>query len=73
MDNANLSCQTQSSSQSIAEATSMSNQLTFMFSYAPQIFKAIGLTGNSIDLLATGVVGVINFFSTIPAIMFLDR
>ncbi|KAF4628363.1 hypothetical protein G7Y89_g9789 [Cudoniella acicularis] len=41
--------------------------------YAPQIFKAIGLTGNSIDLLATGVVGVINFFSTIPAIMFLDR
>lgn len=41
--------------------------------YAPQIFTAIGLTGNSVDLLATGVVGVINFFSTIPAIMFLDR
>lgn len=41
--------------------------------YAPQIFKFIGLSGNSIDLLATGVVGVINFFSTIPAIMFLDR
>lgn len=41
--------------------------------YAPQIFTAIGLKGNSVDLLATGVVGVINFFSTIPAIMFLDR
>jgi MFS family permease len=41
--------------------------------YAPQIFQAIGLKGNSVDLLATGVVGVINFFSTIPAIMFLDR
>ncbi|KAF8854257.1 sugar transporter [Acephala macrosclerotiorum] len=41
--------------------------------YAPQIFTAIGLTGNSVDLLATGVVGIINFFSTIPAIMFLDR
>ncbi|TVY84653.1 MFS glucose transporter mfs1 [Lachnellula suecica] len=41
--------------------------------YAPQIFQAIGLKGNSIDLLATGVVGVINFLSTIPAIMFLDR
>ncbi|QDS67451.1 hypothetical protein FKW77_000590 [Venturia effusa] len=40
--------------------------------YAPQIFKQIGLTGNSVDLLATGVVGVINFFSTIPAIMFMD-
>ena len=26
-----------------------------------------------IDLLATGVVGVINFFSTLPAIDFLDR
>ncbi|KAJ0313357.1 hypothetical protein COL516b_000293 [Colletotrichum fioriniae] len=32
-----------------------------------------GLSGNSVDLLATGVVGVINFFSTIPAIMFMDR
>ncbi|GME31737.1 sugar transporter [Neofusicoccum parvum] len=41
--------------------------------YAPQIFRSIGLTGNSVDLLATGVVGVINFFSTIPAIMYLDR
>ncbi|CAG8976995.1 hypothetical protein HYALB_00012847 [Hymenoscyphus albidus] len=41
--------------------------------YAPQIFVAIGLTGSSVSLLATGVVGVINFFSTIPAIMFLDR
>jgi len=41
--------------------------------YAPQIFKAIGLSGNSVDLLATGVVGIINFFSTIPALMFLDR
>jgi hypothetical protein len=41
--------------------------------YAPQIFRQIRLTGNSVDLLATGVVGVINFFSTIPAIMFVDR
>ncbi|KAK9428641.1 general substrate transporter [Lipomyces doorenjongii] len=41
--------------------------------YAPQIFKAIGLSSNSVNLLATGVVGIINFCSTIPAIMFLDR
>ncbi|KAI9148958.1 Sugar transport protein MST8 [Paramyrothecium foliicola] len=41
--------------------------------YAPQIFKKIGLSGNSVDLLATGVVGVINFFSTIPAILYMDR
>jgi sugar porter (SP) family MFS transporter len=41
--------------------------------YAPQIFSSIGLSGNSVNLLATGVVGIINFFSTIPAILFLDR
>ncbi|KAI3538409.1 sugar transporter [Colletotrichum filicis] len=41
--------------------------------YSPTIFRNIGLSDNSVDLLATGVVGVINFFSTIPAIMFMDR
>ena len=41
--------------------------------YADEIFEDIGLSGNSVDLLATGVVGIINFCSTIPAILFLDR
>ena len=41
--------------------------------YAPQIFSSIGLSGNSVNLLATGVVGIINFFSTIPAILYMDR
>ncbi|KAK4938324.1 hypothetical protein LTR10_021208 [Elasticomyces elasticus] len=41
--------------------------------YAPQFFKAIGLSGNSINLLATGVVGIVFFLSTIPAVMYLDR
>jgi len=27
--------------------------------YAPSIFQSLGLTGNSISLLATGVVGVV--------------
>ncbi|KAL3471388.1 general substrate transporter [Aspergillus californicus] len=40
--------------------------------YAPQIFENIGLSGSSVNLLATGVVGIINFFSTIPAILFMD-
>ena len=40
--------------------------------YAPTIFENIGLTGSSINLLATGVVGIINFLCTIPAILFLD-
>lgn len=41
--------------------------------YAPSIFKNIGLTGDSVDLLATGVIGVVNFLFTIPAILFMDR
>ncbi|KAL4900640.1 hypothetical protein BDW74DRAFT_188081 [Aspergillus multicolor] len=40
--------------------------------YAPQIFENIGLTGSSVNLLATGVVGIINFLCTIPAILFVD-
>ncbi|KAL4927027.1 sugar porter family MFS transporter [Aspergillus undulatus] len=40
--------------------------------YAPQIFTNIGLRGESVNLLATGVVGIINFLCTIPAILFLD-
>ncbi|PWY87233.1 sugar transporter [Aspergillus sclerotioniger CBS 115572] len=41
--------------------------------YAPQIFEDIGLSGSSVDLLATGVIGILNFLCTIPAIMFMDR
>ncbi|KAK9464622.1 general substrate transporter [Lipomyces arxii] len=41
--------------------------------YAPQMFKAIGLKGNSVVLLATGVIGVVNVIATIPAIHIVDR
>ncbi|KAK9470235.1 general substrate transporter [Dipodascopsis tothii] len=40
--------------------------------YAPKMFKAIGLSGSSISLLATGVVGVVNFLATIPAVGLVD-
>ncbi|KAI9310372.1 general substrate transporter [Dichotomocladium elegans] len=40
--------------------------------YAPTIFKSVGLTGNTISLLATGIVGIINLVSTIPTVLFLD-
>ncbi|KAG2203486.1 hypothetical protein INT47_008213 [Mucor saturninus] len=40
--------------------------------YAPKIFKSIGLTGDSVSLLATGVVGIINFVGTIPTVILLD-
>ncbi|GAW20866.1 hypothetical protein ANO14919_103780 [Xylariales sp. No.14919] len=41
--------------------------------YAPQIFLKIGLSSTTVSLLATGVVGIINLLSTIPAILFIDR
>ncbi|KAJ6036514.1 hypothetical protein N7540_000793 [Penicillium herquei] len=41
--------------------------------YAPQFFESIGLSGNSVNLLATGVVGIVFFLSTIPAVLYLDR
>ncbi|KAF8656245.1 hypothetical protein AX16_002681 [Volvariella volvacea WC 439] len=41
--------------------------------YAPSIFNALGLTGNTISLLATGVVGIAMFLSTIPAVIWVDK
>jgi len=42
-------------------------------SYAPTIFKSLGLTGNTISLLATGVVGIVMFIATIPTVLYIDR
>ncbi|KAJ3753535.1 general substrate transporter [Lentinula raphanica] len=42
--------------------------------YAPSIFANLGLTGTStIDLLATGVVGIAMFLATIPAVIYVDQ
>ncbi|GJE88676.1 MFS general substrate transporter [Phanerochaete sordida] len=41
--------------------------------YAPTIFKDLGLTGNTISLLATGVVGIVMFLATIPAVIWVDK
>ena len=41
--------------------------------YAPKIFESVGLQGDSVSLLATGVVGIINFLMTIPTVLFLDK
>lgn len=40
--------------------------------YAPKIFQSVGLTGDSVSLLATGVVGIINFVFTFPTVFLLD-
>lgn len=40
---------------------------------SPQIFRHLDLGTNTISLLATGVVGVVQFISTIPAALFVDK
>ncbi|ORY57771.1 general substrate transporter [Pseudomassariella vexata] len=41
--------------------------------YAPSIFKQLGLDDNKTGLLATGVVGIVMFVFTIPAVLWIDR
>ncbi|EKV06741.1 MFS monosaccharide transporter, putative [Penicillium digitatum PHI26] len=41
--------------------------------YAPFIFKDMHLGGNTISLLATGVVGIFEFVFTIPAVLWVDK
>jgi CDP-diglyceride synthetase len=41
--------------------------------YAPSIFKQLGLSSNTTSLLATGVVGIVMFIATIPAVLWIDR
>ncbi|CAH0047202.1 unnamed protein product [Clonostachys solani] len=41
--------------------------------YAPSIFSQLGLSSNTTSLLATGVVGIVMFIATIPAVLWIDR
>ncbi|OJJ78243.1 hypothetical protein ASPBRDRAFT_112982 [Aspergillus brasiliensis CBS 101740] len=41
--------------------------------YAPTIFAQLGLDGNTSSLLATGVYGIINCLSTLPALFLIDK
>ncbi|PGH04419.1 hypothetical protein AJ80_08530 [Polytolypa hystricis UAMH7299] len=41
--------------------------------FSPFIFDSFGLSGNTISLLATGVVGIIEFVFTIPAVLWVDK
>lgn len=44
-----------------------------MIYYAPTIFSQLGLNGNTTSLLATGVYGIINCLSTLPALFLIDK
>ncbi|KAI7367483.1 sugar transporter [Hortaea werneckii] len=41
--------------------------------YAPTIFGQLGLSGNTTSLLATGVYGIVNTLSTLPALFLIDK
>ncbi|KAA8618612.1 D-xylose-proton symporter [Pyrenophora tritici-repentis] len=41
--------------------------------YAPTIFAQLGLSGKTTGLLATGVYGIVNTLSTLPALFLIDK
>jgi MFS family permease len=41
--------------------------------YTPIIFRSLGLTNSTTSLLATGITGVLNVLTTIPAVLVIDR
>ncbi|KAL1995553.1 hypothetical protein VTN49DRAFT_1740 [Thermomyces lanuginosus] len=44
-----------------------------MIYYAPTIFGQLGLNSNTTSLLATGVYGIVNSLSTLPALFWIDK
>lgn len=47
--------------------------VNFILYYAPFIFASLGLDGKTTSLLASGVVGIVMFLATIPAVLYVDR
>ncbi|KFH41267.1 quinate permease-like protein [Hapsidospora chrysogenum ATCC 11550] len=41
--------------------------------YAPTMFSQLGLSGSTSGLLATGVYGIVNCLSTLPALFLIDK
>lgn len=41
--------------------------------YAPTIFQQLGLSSDTVSLLATGVVGILMWLATFPAVLWVDR
>jgi len=47
--------------------------VNFILYYAPFIFASLGLSGTTTSLLASGVVGIVMFLGTIPAVLWVDQ
>jgi MFS family permease len=52
---------------------SLANTGLAMIYYAPTMFTSLGLNGDTTTLLATGVYGIVNCLSTVPALLFIDK
>jgi len=48
------------------------NGINAVLYYAPTIFSSLDLSGNTTNLLATGVVGIVMFIATFPTVYYLD-
>ena len=47
--------------------------VNFILYYAPFVFNHLGLNATTTSLLASGVVGVVMFLATIPAVLYVDQ
>lgn len=47
--------------------------MTALIYYAPTVFGQLGLDSNTTSLLATGIYGIVNCLSTLPALFFIDK
>lgn len=55
-----------------AERLIITSYLAVLY-YAPTIFAELGLSGGTTGLLATGVIGIVLFISTIPGALLVDK
>ena len=44
-----------------------------MLYYGPTLVLSLGLSGNTVSLLASGGIGVVQFLAVIPALIYLDK
>jgi hypothetical protein len=41
--------------------------------YGPTLVKSIGLSGDTVSLLVSGGIGIVQFFAVFPAILYIDK
>jgi hypothetical protein len=41
--------------------------------YGPTLVQSIGLEGDTVSLLVSGGIGIVQFFAVIPAIVYIDK